>query len=129
MQRKPTPESFSLAGKVALVTGANSGIGREIAFAFADAGAAIVLDARRKVELDAARKSIEAAGGKAAVLQSDLSTRAGVFACAAAAAEPLGSPDILVTAAANNIRKPMLELTEEDWDDTMRLNLEAPFFL
>ena len=62
MRRKPIAESFSLAGKVALVTGANSGIGREIAFAFADAGAAVVLVARRIAELDATRKSIEAAG-------------------------------------------------------------------
>jgi NAD(P)-dependent dehydrogenase (short-subunit alcohol dehydrogenase family) len=129
MQRKPVTESFSLAGKVALVTGANSGIGREIAFALAEAGASIVLVARRAAELESTKNTIEGAGGRAAVLKSDLSTRAGVFACASSAAEAFGSPDILVTAAANNIRKPMLELTEADWDDTMRLNLEAPFFL
>jgi NAD(P)-dependent dehydrogenase (short-subunit alcohol dehydrogenase family) len=120
---------FSLAARVALVTGANSGIGREIALAFAEAGAAVVLAARRAPELEAVRKTIESAGGRAAVLACDLSTRAGVYQCAAAAPEAFGSPDILVTSAANNIRKPMLELTEEDWDATMRLNLEAPFFL
>lgn len=129
MRAKSIIESFALTGKIALVTGANSGIGREIAFALAQAGAAVVLVARRAAALEATKQSIEAAGGRAAVLKNDLSTRAGVFACAAAAPEAFGAPDILVTAAANNIRKPMLELTEADWDDTMRLNLEAPFFL
>jgi NAD(P)-dependent dehydrogenase (short-subunit alcohol dehydrogenase family) len=124
-----TLTSFSLGGRVALVTGANSGIGREIALGFAQAGAAVVLVARRRAELEATRKEIESAGGRAATHSCDLSSRAAVFACAESAPSAFGAPDILVNAAANNIRKPMLELTEADWDDTMRLNLEAPFFL
>ena len=62
---------FSLDGRVALVTGASSGIGRAIATTFADAGARIVLVARREAELDGARKAIVAIGGHAAIVPCD----------------------------------------------------------
>ncbi len=120
---------YGLTGKTALVTGANSGIGREIALGLAEAGAAVVLVARRAKELEAVKRDIEGAGGRAACLPCDLSTRAATIACAAGSVSFFGTPDILVNAAANNIRKPLLELGEDDWDATMRLNLEAPFFL
>jgi gluconate 5-dehydrogenase len=120
---------FDLTGRVAVVTGANSGIGRTIAIALARAGAAVVLVARRAPELGAARREIEAAGGRAAIRPCDLTDRAALAACAQDAAQPFGAPDILVSAAGVNIRKPMLEVTEADWDATLRLNLDAPFFL
>jgi gluconate 5-dehydrogenase len=120
---------FSLADRVALVTGASSGIGRAIAQALAEAGARVVLVARREKELEAARASIASGGGAAAALPFDLADRNAIDACAAAAPEPFGPPDIVVNAAGINIRKPMLELTADDWDRTVALNLEAPFFL
>jgi NAD(P)-dependent dehydrogenase (short-subunit alcohol dehydrogenase family) len=120
---------FDLAGRVAVVTGANSGIGKAIARALAGAGAAVVLVARRAPELEAARREIEATGGRATARACDLTDRAALFACARGAAEPFGAPDILVSAAGVNIRKPMLEITAGDWDATLKLNLDAPFFL
>jgi gluconate 5-dehydrogenase len=120
---------FDLTGRCALVTGANSGIGGEIARALAEAGAAVVLVARRKPELDAAAARIIAAGGRAATMPCDLADREALFGCAARAPEFFGAPDIVVNAAAVNIRRPMLDITERDWDATMSLNLAAPFFL
>lgn len=126
---KPIFSLFDLGGKVALVTGANSGIGGEIADALAEAGASVVLLARREQELEAARKAIEAKGGKAATLACDLVDRAALFAAAENAPSIFGAPDILVSAAGVNIRRPMTEITEADWDTTLKLNLDAPFFL
>ena len=120
---------FSLADRVALVTGASSGIGRAIATTLAEAGARVVLVARRENELDDARAAIAKRGGEAAILPCDLANRAELNACADAAPRPFGAPDIVVNSAGINIRKPMLELTADDWDRTLRLNLDAPFFL
>ena len=120
---------FDLTGRVALVTGASSGIGRTIALALATAGCAVVLVARRVELLEALRREIEARSGRAAALALDLSDRAMTRRCAALAAHPFGAPDILVCAAGVNRRKPILEITDEDWDSTLSLNLDAPFFL
>ena len=120
---------FDLAGRVALVTGASSGIGRAIALALAGAGARIVLVARRPNELAAARHQIEAEGGAATVLVCDLADRTARNACADAAVERFGPPDILVNAAGINLREPMLDITAAHWDRTFAINLDAPFFL
>lgn len=125
----PAPAIFSLDGRVALVTGASSGIGREIAAALAEAGAAVVLAARREEQLEAARREIEGRGARAATLAVDLADRAALKAAAARASGFFGPPDILVNAAGINIRKTMLELTETDWDAVLAINLDASFFL
>lgn len=120
---------FSLRGKVALVTGASSGIGRDMAQTLAAAGASVVLVARNEAALHALAADIEGAGGRAAVLPADLSQRAQVFDCARRAGGFFGDVDILVNSAGINLRPPVAEIDEQVWDQTMAINLDAPFFL
>jgi len=122
-------ELFALDGRVAVVTGGSSGIGRAIATALARAGAAVVVVARRERELAETVDDLTGAGGRAARVSADLATRAGVRQAAEAAVEPFGEPDILVNSAGINLRPPMSELDESTWDATMAVNLEAPYLL
>lgn len=123
------PAIFDLEGRVALVTGASSGIGREIAVGLAEAGASVVLAARRVGELEAACAEARAAGARAAPLAVDLADRTALREAAGRAASAFGPPDILVNAAGINIRRPLLEVADADWDAVMAVNLDAPFFL
>jgi len=120
---------FDLTGKVALVTGASSGIGQRQALALAQAGAGVVLLGRRKEQLDSAVAEIEALGGRAAPLAVDLSDREQLAEVANLAADPFGSVDILINAAGVNFRQPVEEITLQSWDETLNLNLAVPFFL
>ncbi|MFE7173699.1 SDR family NAD(P)-dependent oxidoreductase [Streptomyces sp. NPDC057616] len=122
-------ELFSLDGRVAVVTGGSSGIGRAIAGALARAGASVVVVARRETELTATVDELTADGCRAAWVRGDLGSRDGVRAAAEQAAEAFGEPDILVNSAGINLRPPMGELGEDVWDTTMAVNLEAPFLL
>ncbi|WP_328840301.1 SDR family NAD(P)-dependent oxidoreductase [Streptomyces europaeiscabiei] len=122
-------ELFSLDGRVAVVTGGSSGIGRAITTALARAGASVVIVARKEAELTATVDQLTADGCRAAWVSGDLSTRAGVRAAAEQAADAFGEPDILVNSAGINLRPPMSELGEDVWDTTMAVNLDAPFLL
>ncbi|MGC5532267.1 SDR family NAD(P)-dependent oxidoreductase [Streptomyces sp. SR-10] len=122
-------ELFSLEGRVAVVTGGSSGIGRAITGALARAGAAVVVVARRETELRATVDELTAEGCRAARVSADLSTTEGVRAGADGAAKAFGEPDILVNCAGINLRPPMTELGEDVWDTTMAVNLKAPFLL
>jgi NAD(P)-dependent dehydrogenase (short-subunit alcohol dehydrogenase family) len=122
-------ELFSLDGRVALVTGGSSGIGRAIAGALAHAGASVVIVARKEPELAAAVDELVADGCRAAWVSGDLGSRDGVRAAAEEAVRAFGEPDILVNCAGVNLRPPMGELSEDVWDTTMAVNLEAPYLL
>ncbi|MEV7083112.1 SDR family oxidoreductase [Streptomyces sp. NPDC093516] len=120
---------FSLEGRVAVVTGGSSGIGRAIAGALAHAGASVVVVARTESALKATVGELTAEGCRAALVSADLSTREGVRTAAERAVEAFGEPDILVNCAGINLRPHLDELTEDVWDATMAVNLEAPFLL
>lgn len=122
-------ELFSLDGRVAVVTGGSSGIGRAIAAALARAGASVVVMARKEADLVETVGELAAGGCRTAWVSADLSTRDGMRAAAEEAAEVFGEPDILVNSAGVNLRPPMGELSEEVWDTTMAVNLEAPYLL
>ena len=119
---------FSLAGRVAVVTGGSSGIGEGMAAALAGAGACVVLVARDAERLEAAVKGLSGSGG-AAWVSADLADRASVQRAADEAAAAFGPPDILVNCAGVNLRPPLGSLSPADWDLTMAVNLTAPFLL
>ena len=98
---------FSLEGRVALVTGGSSGIGRAIAGALAGPGAGVVLLARGEPALADTAAWLRADGGQAAWVSADLADRPAWRAAAAAAAGPFGEPDIVVNAAGVNLRPPL----------------------
>ena len=120
---------FDCHGKVALVTGASSGIGQQQALVLARAGASVVLLGRRQEQLQQAAEQIEEEGGNAAVLAADLGDRSQIAQIAEQAAASYGPVDILINAAGVNLRQPVDEITLESWDQTLNLNLATPFFL
>ena len=120
---------FSLEGRVALVTGGSSGIGRAIAGALARAGAQVVVLARGKDALADTVATLKAGGCQAAWVRADLADRVSCQQGAEEAAQPFGEPDILVNAAGLNLRPPLATLTPGDWDQLMAVNLTAPFLL
>jgi NAD(P)-dependent dehydrogenase (short-subunit alcohol dehydrogenase family) len=120
---------FSLDGRVAVVTGGSSGIGRSMARALAGAGAKVVLVARGAEALAQTAEWLRAAGAQAAWVSADLGDRASLDRGAEQAAAAFGEPDILVNSAAINLRPPLAALTTAAWDQTIAVNLTAPFLL
>jgi len=120
---------FSLAGKVALVTGASSGIGQAMAASLAKAGAAVIHVARREASLQNAVERVQNRGEEAAYVVADVGEQAALTQLVHQATECFGAPDILINAAGINLREPWDEITPESWNRTINLNLTAPFFL
>jgi NAD(P)-dependent dehydrogenase (short-subunit alcohol dehydrogenase family) len=120
---------FDLNGKVALVTGASSGIGQRQAKALAEAGASVVIIGRRQQQLDDTVAQLETLGANAAAIAIDLNNREQLAEVATRAAQPFGAIDILINAAGVNLRQTAADITLESWDQTINLNLAVPFFL
>jgi NAD(P)-dependent dehydrogenase (short-subunit alcohol dehydrogenase family) len=122
-------DRFSLAGKVALVTGASKGIGAEICAVFAEAGADIIAVARDEGGLAAVATRVRATGRRCLTITADMATPEGPMMAARQAEAAWGSIDILVNSAGIARIAPATSLTLQDWDDTMAVNVRAPFLL
>ncbi|SCV34438.1 related to 2-deoxy-D-gluconate 3-dehydrogenase [Fusarium fujikuroi] len=120
---------FSLAGKVAVVTGGSSGIGREMAIALGRAGCRIVLVARRPKPLQDTIDHLADLHVTAEAIVADLSDQASVRDAIHAIKTNAGTPDILVNAAGVNYRPHMNDLSQGAWDETIAVNLTTPFTL
>ena len=120
---------IDLSGKVAIVTGAASGIGRATALALSESGAAVTINYRRnEKDADLLRKQIISSGGRAIAVQADVTRPSDVEALVKRASEEFGPVDVLVNNAGSLIeRLRILELTEQRWDEVMDLNLKGAF--
>lgn len=118
---------FDLTGKIALVTGANTGIGQGIAVALAKAGADVALVARR--DPAETRDLVEAEGRRAHVIMADLSSIEPCERIVQDCVDAFGRLDILVNNAGIIRREDALDFSEEDWDAVMNVNLKVLFFL
>jgi len=114
---------FSLAGKVALVTGASQGIGRETALALAEAGAKLAVAARNEEKLTALAQEIVAKGGEAFAVKLDVADAEQIKAGFKAVLEKFGKLDILVNNAAITRDGLAMRMKQEDWDAVIRTNL------
>jgi glucose 1-dehydrogenase len=121
---------FDLSGRIALVTGSSRGIGRAIALGLAEQGAAVAIHCASRVgEAQAVADSIKAAGGRAACIQADLTDpKAGLYLVAETTAR-LGPIDILVLNASVEFRRDWLEITADDIDGQVAVNLTASLTL
>jgi 3-oxoacyl-[acyl-carrier protein] reductase len=122
-------EMFSLEGRVALVTGASSGLGTQFARALADNGAAVALVARRVERLTALRDEIEAKGGRAVAIEADVTDRAAMARAFDAAEAAFGTVTILVNnagVAQQSVRA--TEVTPEEWRRVLSTDLDAVFY-
>lgn len=118
-----------LEGKVAVITGASSGIGAETARALAAEGARVVVTARREDRLNDLVSEIRAAGGTAACLAGDMGNSEFCESLIRFAVESFGKADILVCSAGMALRDKSLDMTEEAWNRVMAVNLTAPLLL
>ncbi|TDG13883.1 SDR family oxidoreductase [Seongchinamella unica] len=118
-------QRFSLQGKVALVTGASSGLGARFAVALADAGATVVAAARRKEKLQALVQQISDAGGRALAVAMDVTSAASVTSALDEAERGAGPVDILVNNAGVAGSRHCLKEDEANWDAIMETNLKG----
>ena len=117
-----------LAGKTVVVTGGSKGIGKDIALTFAKLNANVVISGRNKEVLNETLDELKAFNEKCIAAPGDLSDIQEVRKLIDTAAETFGTVDVLVNNAGVNIAKHAMEVTEEDWDAVLDLNLKSAFF-
>jgi NAD(P)-dependent dehydrogenase (short-subunit alcohol dehydrogenase family) len=121
---------FDLSGRNALVTGGSKGLGQAMARAMAQAGANVVIAARRAEELETALATVlDGTSARGAWLAADMSNRAEVENLASRSREFFGSIDILVNNAGTNRLAPIEQVADDDWDYVLAVNLSAPLVL
>ena len=120
---------IDLAGRVALVTGASSGLGEQFARTLAQAGAAVVLAARRVEKLKTLRAEIEAAGGDAHVVQLDVTDHDSIKAAVAHAETEMGTIDILINNSGVSTTQKLVDVSPKDYDFIMDTNTRGAFFV
>ncbi|MGE5618194.1 MAG: glucose 1-dehydrogenase [Sphingomonadaceae bacterium] len=125
---KPMLKKFDLTGRVALVTGSSRGIGAAMAVALAEAGADLALVARTEDALQGVAGRIRELGRRALVVPTDVSRVPALTQMVDRVVAEYGRVDILVNAAGVQCRKPILEVTEEEWDFVNDVNLKAVYF-
>jgi len=122
-------EAPSLEGRVAVITGASKGLGKQIARSLAAAGAAVALVARNQQALQELAADIAREGGKAEAVGADVTDETGVFELAEQVGEKLGVCDILINNAGINNRKSIEDFTLGEWNEILAVNLTGPFLM
>ncbi len=120
---------FDLSGRIALVTGASRGLGQYFGRALAEAGADLIVTARRREDTEDFADEIRARGRRVASLSLDVRDEASIRLMAQEADAAFGKIDILVNNAGGNVRKPAVDFTWEDWNKVLDTNLRGPFFV
>ena len=125
-----TADSFRLDGKVAVVTGSGRNIGRSIAESFAALGAKVVVNGHSdEAAMNSAIEAIRGRGGEAVAIKADVSRDDDVGVLIDGTVEAFGAIDILVSNVGIRRYRPFLEITPAEWDDVLRTNLSAAFYL
>ena len=124
-----TQSLFRLDNQVALVTGGSKGLGEAMARALAGAGASVVITSRHQDEAQQVADQIAAdCGQRVLTFQADAGDRKQADASVAFAIEQLGQLDILINNAGINLRKPIVEMEDEDWQAVMAINIDGPVY-
>ncbi len=121
-------DRFSVRDRVVLITGASRGIGKEIAVAFAEVGARLVLVSRSLADVETAAAEVRQRGAEAIAAEANVTSAASVDGMVEAALKAFGRIDVLVNNAGIYINRPALETSEEEWDLMTDTNLKGVFF-
>ena len=120
---------FNLTGRVAVITGASSGLGKQMSKAFAEQGADLVLLARRIEKLEELKKELEEKGIKVLALKCDVTSVDDIKSAAKEAEDTYGKVDILVNCAGSAKNAGVLDMTDEEWEFTIKTDMDSVFYV